>query len=146
MFTSKKLIILFILLLSALSSTIYSQEVGEIFGRKEADDLFGPVLESRTITADELKVYIVSANDKVMFRLEKNQISILGNSRKLLYSSSNFIESNQVFHMYSKSKVLELLYSGNSQTVTLENRKDVFSITVGDYTLERSFPCPPNCD
>ncbi len=49
----------------------------------------------------------------------------MGDKRKLLYCNDKFIESNQVFHMYSISKVIELLYKGNSQTVTLENRKEV---------------------
>jgi len=143
---SKKFALLFLLLLSLTSTAIYSQEVGQIFDKKEADVLYGPVLESRTISTDKFEAIIIFADDKVMFRLENDQISILGDTRNLLYSNSKFIVSNQVFHMYSKSKVLELLNIGKSLIVTLENRKNVFSITVGDYTLEMSNPCPPFCD
>lgn len=143
--TTKKLFFIFALL-SLISTSIYSQEIGKIFNKIEADELYGPVLESRTITSEKLKSIIIYSTDKVMFRLENNQISILGDTRNLLYSNSKFIVSNQVFHMYSKSKVLELLNIGKSLIVTLENRKNVFSITVGDYTLEMSNPCPPFCD
>ena len=113
--------------------------------KNEADQLYGIVLDKMVINADKLEEILLSVNDKVMFRLENNKLTILGDNRSLLYCSSNFIESNQLFHMYSKSKVLELIYKGNEQTVTLENRKEVFSITVGNYTLETSWPCPPYC-
>ncbi|NCO31439.1 hypothetical protein GW891_01055 [bacterium] len=143
--TTKKLFFIFALL-SLISTSIYSQEIGKIFNKIEADELYGPVLESRTITSEKLKSIIIYSTDKVMFRLENNQISILGDTRNLLYSNSKFIVTNQLFHMYSKSKVIELLNIGKSEIVVLENRKEVFSITVGDYTLEMSNPCPPNCD
>ena len=146
MFTNKKIAIMVLLLISFLSSSIYSQEVGQIFESKEADQLFGPVLEKRSINANELRTLLLSTEDKVMFRLENNSYTILGDSRKLLYCSDNFIESNQVFHLYSKSKVLELLNKGSEQTVILENRENVFSITAGHHTLEMSWPCPPSCE
>lgn len=146
MFFSKKFTLLFVLSFSLCSSLIFSQEVGKIFDKEEANGLYGPVLESRIMNVDEFKALINLTTDKVMFRLENNQISILGDTRNLLYSNSKFIVTNQLFHMYSKSKVIELLNIGKSEIVVLENRKEVFSITVGDYTLEMSNPCPPNCD
>ncbi len=142
MFTTKKLVFIVSLL---LSFAIYSQEAGKIFDRNEADQLFGQVLGKKIISADELELLLLSTDDKVMFRLENDQYTILGDSRNLLYCSDKFVESNQVFHMYSKGKVLELLYKGGEQTVALENRKEVFSITVGNYTLEMAWPCPPYC-
>jgi hypothetical protein len=146
MFTTKKAVFCTMFVILLLSTTIYSQEVGQIFDKNEADQLYGIVLEKMVINADELKDILQSVNDKVMFLLEKKQITILGDNRSLLYCNSNFIETNQLFHMFSKSKVIELLYKGNEQTVILENRKEVFSITVGNYTLETSFPCPPFCE
>lgn len=145
MFTNKKIAIMVILFISFLSSINYSQEIGQIFDSKEADELFGPVLEKMSINADELKSILSSTDNKIMFGLENNEYTILGDNRKLLYCSDNFVEQNQVFHLYSKSKVLELLNKGNKQTVILENRQNVFSITVGNYTLEKGAPCPPNC-
>lgn len=145
MFTNKKIAIMVILFISFLSSINYSQEIGQIFDSKEADELFGPVLEKMSINADELKSILSSTDNKIMFRLENNEYTILGDNRKLLYCSDNFVEQNQVFHLYSKSKVIELLNKGNKQTVILENRQNVFSITVGNYTLEKGAPCPPNC-
>jgi len=145
MFSTKKLFLMVLLFVSFLSSITYSQEIGQIFDSKEADELFGPVLEKMSINADELRAILSSTDNKIMFRLENNSYTILGDNRKLLYCTDNFIDSNQVFHLYSKSKVLELLNKGSEQTVILENRRNVFSITVGNYTLEKGAPCPPNC-
>jgi len=146
MFTAKKSIFIVVLFASLFSSTVFSQEVGKIFDRNEADKLYGPVLEKVVINVDELKTLLLSTSDKVMFRLENNKYTILGDRRNLLYYSDKFVESNQVFHMYSKSKVLELIKKGNEKTIALEKRKGVFSISAGNYTLEAALPCPPFCD
>ena len=146
MFDSKKLILAILLFNSLLSTMILSQEVGKIFDKNEADELYGPVIEKKVISAVDLELLLLSTNDKIMFRLENNIHTILGDERKLLYCSDKFVESKQIFYMYSKTKVIELHIGGSVESVTLAQRKDVFSITAGNYTLEDSMPCPPYCN
>ena len=52
----------------------------------------------------------------------------------------------QVFHRFSKSIVKELLSLGKEEISYVEKRAEVLSITNGEFTLEMSDPCPPNCD
>jgi len=124
---------------------LLAEDIGKIFTKAEADQLFGPVLESKTMSTAQLQELSIKTNRNIMFLLKNNQITILGDSRKLIYSSDKFTDENQVFHLYSLSKVVELIYKAGKDTVQFENRKDVFTITSGEYTLEVAAPCPPYC-
>ncbi|MBK7980263.1 MAG: hypothetical protein IPK06_09775 [Ignavibacteriae bacterium] len=81
-----------------------------------------------------------------MFKLENDKLTVLGDQRKVISPNTIAIESSEVFHMYSKSKVIEILIKGGNTQTYFENRKNVFSITNGNYTLEYSTPCPPYCN
>lgn len=141
---NKKISFFYIIFILSLSS-IYSQEIGKIFTASEANSLFGKVNESTIVSNSVLNEWLNSTNDKVMFKLDKDNLIVLSDHRDLIYSNLSYTESNEVFHMYSKSKVLELLKNGGEANSYFENRSNVFSITNGNYTLEKSTPCPPYC-
>ena len=126
-------------------TSISAQEIGQIFTVEEANEKFGKVLESKEVETSTVQSWLNSTNDKIMFRLDGGNCTVLGNSRELVYSTSNYSETNEEFHMYSKSKLVELMNKGGKSTTYLENRNDVFSITNGNFTLEKSLPCPPYC-
>lgn len=123
-----------------------AQEIGQIFSADEADGMFGKVIESVAIKTSTVEEWIGAANDKIMFKLKGNNFTVLVNSRELVYSTTNYLEANEEFHMYSKIKLVELISKGGESTTYLENRKEVFSITNGLFTLEFATLCPPHCD
>jgi hypothetical protein len=126
-------------------SYISAQEIGQIFSADEANEKFGIVIESISVQTTTVKEWINSTNDKIMFKVKGKSFTVLGDSRELVYSTSDYFESNEEFHMYSKSKLLELIGKGSNSITYLENRKDVFSITNGMFTLEFASICPPYC-
>lgn len=126
-------------------TSLHAQEIGQIFTKEEANIKFGKVLESKPVSTLTVANWLSSTGDKIMFQLKDNNINALGDSRELLYSTSNYSENNEVFHMYSRSKVVELIDKGRQAITYFENRENVFSITNGGYTLEYSMGCPPYC-
>ncbi|MCB0731551.1 MAG: hypothetical protein KDC88_11000 [Ignavibacteriae bacterium] len=124
----------------------FSQEYGKIFSKNEADKLFGVVYKSQNIKKDVLISALQNTSKVVMFKLENNFLTILGDEREVLFSSGSFTDKNQVFRLFSKSKVEELLRLGNDVNCFVEDRERVLTVTNGDYTLEVSVPCPPTCN
>ena len=143
---SPKILTLSALIVLFLSISISAQEVGKIFTAKEANAQFGSVLESKSVSTSTVKNWLNGTKDKIIFLLNNSALTVLRDNRELVYSSSQYSETNEVFHMFSKSKVAELIAKGGNTTTYIENRSDVFSISNGSYTLETSYPCPPNCD
>jgi len=133
------------LLIIFFTTMVQAQELGKIIPKSEADQLFGNVVESTSMTATELKTIITRTSNYVMFRLEDGQITILGDGRAVLYPEGKTVSSDVVFHVYSKSKVSELLGDNPVGMLAYENRTSVFSITYGISTLEYSGLCPPIC-
>ena len=124
----------------------FSQEYGKIFSKNEADKLFGVVYKSQNIKKDVLISALQNTSKVVMFKLENNFLTILGDEREVLFSSGSFTDKNQVFRLFSKNKVEELLRLGNDDNCFVEDRERVLTVTNGDYTLEVSVPCPPTCN
>ena len=118
---------------------------GKIFSKEEADKNFGPVLSYVNISASELRALISQSNKLVMFNVAGGKLSILKEGRAVLYPAGFSPKSGEKYATYSKSKVDELLSAGKSDTIAVEQRKEVISVTNGQYTLEISTWCPPVC-
>jgi len=143
---NKSFYLLSVILIIFLSSFLSAQSVGKILNSSEANSTFGEVLESKSILTVTVQGWLNSTDDKIMFRLENGNLFVLGDDRELLYSSGSFTDNNQLFHLYSKSKVSELITMGSDDATYFENRADVFTLTNGNFTLEYAWPCPPYCD
>lgn len=135
----KKLLLFFIL----LNIQLFPQ--GKILSKETADQLFGPVLVSKEIPTETLKMYTNQSFNVIMFKLMNNDLYILDNNRNALLPLGVTINSTEVFSMYSVTIVQQLLSNGNSPFTTVEKRKDVLTITNGMFTLEYSLLCPPFC-
>lgn len=135
----KKLLLFFIL----LNIQLFPQ--GKILSKETADQLFGPVLVSKEIQTETLKMYTNQSFNVIMFKLMNNDLYILDNNRNALLPLGVTINSTEVFSMYSVTIVQQLLSNGNSPFTTVEKRKDVLTITNGMFTLEYSLLCPPFC-
>lgn len=135
----KKLLLFFILL------NVHLFPQGKILSKETADKLFGPVLVSKEIPTETLKMYTNQSFNVIMFKLMNNDLYILDNNRNALLPLGVTINSTEVFSMYSVTIVQQLLANGNSPFTTVEKRKDVLTITNGMFTLEYSLLCPPFC-
>lgn len=138
----KKLLFAFFVI-ALMSVNVYSQ--GKIISKEEANKLFGAVLVSKEIPTSTLKSLVSQSIKVIMFNIINNDIYISNNNRKVLLPSGFSVNSSEVFHVYSTSIVQELLNSGNSKVAYIEQRKEVLTITNGNYTLEYSIICPPYC-
>ncbi|MFZ1289594.1 MAG: hypothetical protein WAR79_05875 [Melioribacteraceae bacterium] len=137
----------FIILFSViLSKFVFSQEIGEIFTKVEAEEMFGKVLEEQSITTDVLKNVLKNTINSVMFNVNNSELTILGDNRKALYFTDSYSENNEIFHLFSKSKLEELLNLGNKEICLFQKREKAFTIENGHFILEYSLPCPPVCD
>lgn len=122
-----------------------AETIGEIFLKEEADKNFGPVLFSIEINSSELKAICGNTNKFLMFNIVDRDLNILGDNRIVLYPKGIIIDSAEVFAVYSKNKVSELLEKGEKEITFIEKRSEVISLTNGQYTLEVSGWCPPFC-
>ena len=118
---------------------------GKILSKENADQLFGPVLVSKEIPTETLKMYTNQSYNVIILKLINNDLYILDNNRNALLPLGATISSKEVFSMYSIAIVQHLLSDGNNPSTAVEKRKDVLTITNGVFTLEYSTLCPPLC-
>ena len=132
-----------------LSNNSFAQkdigEVGVIYSKAEADQLYGPVLISKSIDTKTLLNVLQKVNLYVMFGFKNNNFVITNEFRQVLVSNGISISTDDVLSFYSISKVQELLNLGKDNTTFIEQRSEKLTITNGAYTLEFSSMCPPFC-
>jgi len=121
------------------------QTTGKIWSKDEAEQLYGEVLQSASMNCKELKNIISGTDENVMFRLLDGNVAILGDGRKVIYPAGASVSAEDVFSRFSKSVVEELLTKSEEETLYVENRKEVLTVTYGESTLELGLPCPPWC-
>jgi Flp pilus assembly protein TadG len=143
---------------------------GQVFTKAEADQLFGPVLKTVTVSVDDLNKILDKCGDGyVMLDVDissaQPQPIATDSERRLLNGYATSVKPERVMHKYSKSKVQELLSksglatssstlqkstassgSTSGATVSLEVRANVFTVSTTTYTLEMAILCPPFCE
>ena len=119
--------------------------IGTIMTNEEANETYGEVQSSVSMSSSQLSSLSGQTKNLMMFKIIEDRLYILGDSRAVLYPSGGSVDSSEVFAVYSKSKVLELLQMGENSTTFIEKRKEVYSLTNGQYTLEIANWCPPYC-
>jgi len=128
-----------------LSTVSYPQTIGQVFSKGAADTLFGNVIESVSITQSDLDSVLNQTQNYIMFQIINGELIILGDGRKVLYPAGKNVGPDEVFSLFSKSKVIELLGLGNGTIIAVEKRQCHLTVTFGSNTLELSWPCPPLC-
>lgn len=144
-------VIIISILLFLLLACSPTKEIGKVFTSEEADKLFGPVLFSEDIPVSNLTQLLSRTDKTIMFGIINQQLIILDNKRNLLYPEKAEYKDTDVFTAYSVSVVRELLSNnrmnkGNEETVSVEQRKEVLSVTSENKTLESGARCPPMCE
>ena len=143
----KRLIfILATLLIFCLASvSTFSQTYGEIFSKSEADQKFGPVLQSISLQTSSIKEMLNQTNKYIMFKIKDGNAIVLDSKRKALYPPGKSVNSADEYSVYSVSVMNELLNFGKSGNIFVEQRSSVLTISNGVYTLEMAVICPPWC-
>ena len=138
------------LLLLSCSPT---NQVGKLYSPEEANKLFGNVLYSADINTNTLAALIKKTDKSIMFGLINKQLIILDNKRHLLYPEKADFKETDVFTVYSTAVLNELLETGklnkqtdgDAETVSVEQRREVLSVSSDAQTLETGNKCPPYC-
>jgi hypothetical protein len=148
---SKRIFFIVLIIFTGLivfSTTMLAQEEkvhGKIITKAEADEMFGPVVKSVQVTKSMLAGLTANSGKHIMFNIVDGQLAILNEKRESVFPLYLNVADEQVFHLFSTSVVNELLNLTKEETVTVEQRKDVLTITSDGSTLEFSTLCPPYC-
>ncbi len=127
-------------------SSVNAQVVGQIFTKEEANKLYGPVKESLSIPITNLEIILNKTDEYVMLNIIDKKLFILNSKREVLYPYGDSVKDDQVFYYFSKGAVeSSLKYFEKKQNAQIEIRKDVLSITYGEFTLEFVALYPPIC-
>lgn len=122
-----------------------SYSEGEIIPRETANENFGLASLSVLIPSEQMQEIASKTENLLMFIFMENKLIILGDNRNPLYPEGVSISSDDIFKVYSKAKVLELIQFGGNVNNYIELRMDKITITNGEYTLEFGSMCPPWC-
>jgi hypothetical protein len=146
------IIVVSVLLLLFLSCSPTSQ-MGKIYMPEEANKLFGNVIYSVNINSNTLSELLKKTDKSIMFGLIDRQLIILDNHRNIIFPEKAEFKETDVFTVYSTNIVMELI-SGKAlnkqtdeeaDTVSIEQRREVLSVSTETNTLETGWKCPPNC-
>lgn len=122
-----------------------TNEHGKIVSVAEAANLFSQVATSYQLKTTDLLDYCQKAGRVIMFAEENGELYIAGTGRTILSTNTQQPSPDLVFHVYSVTKVNELLTLGKDQITIVEIRSDVVDLKNGEYVLEYGWPCPPYC-
>jgi hypothetical protein len=131
-----------VLLFSVLCN---SQDHGKIISRDEADTLFDSVLVSVKMPVETVQDIISKTEKNIMLKIVEDSVVVLDNNRKVLFPEGKSVSSEDVFTVYSISALKELISKSKEEFIYIEQRKEVLTITNGNFTLEFGSPCPPDC-
>lgn len=147
------------------TTAIYAQsgrDIGKIFTKSEADQLFGAVTKQVPLSYADLLKALLSPGNVLQFGIKENNAVITNEKRELLSSFKSRIGSNEQLAVFSKNMLRQFLsaskWMGRSSNpskygsvnaepaLTIEIRASgVTTISAGDAVLEFSSVCPPFC-
>lgn len=158
----KVLFTVFTIILMVGSSVVSAQGklgvVGKLMPEHEAKVLFGKVIGSIDIPAQDLRDALKNDKEYVLFTIKNNRVVIRDEKKKSLSEENEYLDDNDVLYVFSKSQVEQLLnfakprkskgftaMATTDPVVTFEVRASVLTLTAGATTLEMSALCPPIC-
>jgi hypothetical protein len=165
-----------IVFLTVLSSVSNAQGkygvVGKMFGKQEANTLFGKVNNSVSIKVKDLQAALDRTSDYVLIGIKNGRVILRNGNRMPISNEFENISSSFILYRFSKSMIQKLLLSASTSTtsnvstlsatsttsdvstlsaassaseVTVELRADVLTLSSSSETLEMSLGCPPYC-
>ena len=166
LFTLATAVVLFFSVTSLTNAQGKHGEIGKVFGKQEANVLFGKVIGSVQIKVSDLQKAIDRGGDYIFFMVKHSQLVVADEKRESLRDDGEQIGKDEVMYVFSKSEVKKLLQAGASSdskdfdkkgttasvaasvatdVVSAEVRASVLTLTFGASTLEMSAACPPAC-
>ncbi|MGE5435590.1 MAG: hypothetical protein ACM3O3_00055 [Syntrophothermus sp.] len=137
--------ILLVLFLISVSTFTYGQ-VGKIFSKEQADQLYGPVRYSFKFNNTKMFDFAKWSKKYLMFKIKDNKLTVANDERFVIYPEGTNQKSTDSFLYYSVSMIDKLIVEGQDSTTSIELRDNgIISITNGSYTLETATLCPPVC-
>ncbi|MCK9209628.1 MAG: hypothetical protein M0P61_02205 [Ignavibacteriaceae bacterium] len=122
-----------------------TNEYGKIISATEGENLFGKVVTSYKLNTNDLLGYCQKAGRVIMFAEENTELYVAGSGRNALSINKQISSTNLVFHVYSVTKVNELITLGKNEITVVEIRSDVVDLKNGEFILEFGMICPPFC-
>lgn len=123
----------------------FGQVAGKLFPEYVANQKYGAVIDSVEFPIKNLKNWLNQSHDYIMFKIVNNSLIVLDQDRKVIYPTGAKVDTADVFSMYSKSVVEDLISVGDTKAVVFQQREKVLTVTVGNVTMEVSALCPPFC-
>ncbi len=120
-----------------------AQVIGKIFDADYANKEFGEVKSYIEISNDELKNLCTEAGEYIMLNIDTGSLRVLDGKRTSVSGEAKSDE--EVFYKMSTSQVLKLLEKGQKGTTSIEMRPETLTLTNGNYTMDLTWPCPPDC-
>jgi hypothetical protein len=133
--------ILFLLFFACGSTT----QMGKIYTPEEANKLFGNVIYSVDINSNVILELLKKTENSIMFGLINRKLIILDNHRNVIYPEKAEVKDTDVFTVYSTDIVSELILNKESENISVEQRREVLSVSTQSSTLEAGSKCPPYC-
>ncbi len=140
------------------ASTILSEEtkhmsinvLGKVLSDRESVyfyNAFGTVSNTIKMSAELFTSLMNNSEENILLKVKDGDIQILDDYRTELYPSNNVIDPEEVFFVFSKDKLMELLTLGNSNEISFEILKGSKNISIrsGEFLLCEAVLCPPFC-
>lgn len=157
----KKFFLLSFILFFIVGTISFAQNnlgvVGKIISETQAKKLFGNSQKSFHISGKQLSTYALSTHEYLLIGVKDNgnSLVVLDDTRKAIHPAGYLPADDEVFFVFSVTKVNELLGTG-SKKISIELRENgvltvlaknaIVSDGEGDgEVLEYAFPCPPIC-
>ncbi|HVO74768.1 MAG TPA: hypothetical protein VMT35_12145 [Ignavibacteriaceae bacterium] len=137
--TIKFFLTVLIFIIYFYDSFIWAQ--GKIITSTEANQLFGSVLVSISMSTHEFEQIINQSKNALRVKISSNNLFITNSEKSILYKSGGNLSPDENFHTFSILVIKELIAKGQSNIVFFEQRNDVLTITIGEFTLEFSTCC-----
>lgn len=122
-----------------------SRTIGKIFTKDEADQLFGKVISSVELKKSDLKKALAKSKNHVHFKIKNKKALVMDERKQSLTDEMVSLASDEVTNVFSKSVVNEFLKKSKAETLIVEERAGVLSISDGTFVLEFAGVCPPIC-
>ncbi len=120
--------------------------IGKLYTKTQADQIYGPVLQSVSISTSTLQSLLAKSPKYIMFNIINGQLVISTPQRSVLSGQMTALSTSQPMRLYSTSIINQLIQQGGASTTTIEIRaNNIVTLTNGTDTLESGTPCPPNC-
>ena len=142
--------ILTVITFNSLEYAQATKVIGKLYTKADANQIYGKVNTSVTVNTSTILQTMEKSPDYLMFNIINGHLIILSGKRAVLYSTDLSITSvskSTVFHVFSVSKIKELIsVGGNNALSTVELRaNNVLTVTNGEETMDASIICPPFC-